>query len=97
VYGVRVVISEAEWGNAVSSAAHLFRTVDNVEKPARQNLLSLYQSFIERLLQNHYAWLRENGITTVVRPCESNERCFVFYFQSWRDAERFRNHFQDAP
>jgi hypothetical protein len=96
VYGVRIVISEADWGNAVSDSAHLFRTVDNLEKQTQQTLLGLYQSFIERVLRDHYAWLRENALTAVVSPCEGDERRFVFYFQNWRDAERFRNQFKGA-
>jgi hypothetical protein len=96
VYGVRIVISEAEWEKAVSDSAHLFRMVENLEKQKQPTLVGIYQSFIERVLHEHYGWLREGGVTTVVSPCESNERSFIFYFQNWRDAERFRNQFPGA-
>jgi hypothetical protein len=96
VYGVRVVISEEEWEKAVSESAHLFRSVGNLEKQTQQTLVALYQSFVDHLLREHYKWLTDNAITTVVGACEGDEQCFIFYFQHWRDAERFRRQFPGA-
>lgn len=96
MYGVRIVLSEEEWEKAVSEKAHLFRSVGNPEKQTQQTLAALYQSFVDHLLREHYQWLMDNAITAVVGFCEQNERCFTFYFQHGRDAERFRRQFPGA-